>query len=337
MKTLVCIRPGEFDYKSEKDPQEEKGNAIVKIRKVGVCGTDLHAFEGTQPYFSYPRILGHELSGEIVSVNPASGFSTAQIVTIIPYFNCGTCKQCRSGKTNCCTSLSVYGVHIDGGMRECVSVPEKFLIDGRGLNLEELALVEPLAIGAHSVRRAEVLPNQHVLVVGIGPIGLGIIEFAKIAGATVTVIDVNEFRMDFCRKNTRADQVLNGKDPNTRGALADITEGAMPDVIFDATGNQAAINNSFNFMSHGGKYVLVGLQKGEISFSHPEFHKREGTLMSSRNATVEDFNYVINCISKKLIDPVKFITHRVQFGEVKENFPSWMQPETGVIKAMINL
>jgi 2-desacetyl-2-hydroxyethyl bacteriochlorophyllide A dehydrogenase len=337
MKTLVCIRPGEFDYKNDKDPQEEKGNAIIKIRKVGVCGTDLHAFEGTQPYFSYPRILGHELSGEIVSINSGSKFSAAQIITLIPYFNCGGCNACRSGKTNCCTSLSVYGVHTDGGMREFVSVPEKFLIDGRGLNLEELALVEPLAIGAHSIRRADVLPGQHVLVVGIGPIGLGIIEFAKIAGAIVTVIDVNEFRMDFCRKNSSADHILNGKDPHVKELVSEITKGAMPDVIIDATGNLAAMNNSFNYMGHGGKYVLVGLQKGEISFSHPEFHKREGTLMSSRNATPEDFNYVINCISKKLIDPVKFITHRVAFGEVGEKFETWLQPETGVIKSMITM
>jgi threonine dehydrogenase-like Zn-dependent dehydrogenase len=222
-------------------------------------------------------------------------------------------------------------------MRELVSIPEKFIIDGRGLNLEELALVEPLAIGAHSIRRAEIMPGQHVLVVGIGPIGLGIIEFAKVAGAIVTVIDVNEFRMNFCKTNTRADYVLNGKDSHILSTLKDVTKGSMPDVIFDATGNLLAINNSFGYMAHGGKYVLVGLQKGEISFSHPEFHKREGTLMSSRNATADDFNYVINCIAKKLIDPIKFITHRVTFAEVKQNFPSWMQPETGVVKAMINM
>jgi threonine dehydrogenase-like Zn-dependent dehydrogenase len=166
---------------------------------------------------------------------------------------------------------------------------------------------------------------------------LGIIEFAKIAGAIVTVVDVNDFRMDFCRTNTHADRILNGKDPHVKEALTEITQGAMPDIIFDATGNLTAINNSFNYMAHGGKYVLVGLQKGEISFSHPEFHKREGTLMSSRNATPDDFNYVINCISKKLIDPVKFITHRVGFDVVKEKFPTWLQPETGVIKSMISM
>ena len=337
MKALICISPGEFAYQDLHQPDEQEDYAIIKIKKIGVCGTDLHAYEGTQPYFSYPRILGHELSGEIYSIGKGNGFEEGEHITILPYFNCGKCQSCLKGKTNCCTSLNVYGVHIDGGMREFVSVPVRFLVKSQGLSLESLALVEPLAIGAHSIIRAGIKPGETALVVGIGPIGLGIAEFAKIAGAKVILLDVNDFRLEFARKNSSADLVLNAKDKDVVTLIRERTYGNMPDVVLDATGSLNAINNNFTFMSHGGKYILVGLQKENISFSHPEFHKREGTLMSSRNATAKDFDFVISCIKNGSITPEKFITHQVMFGDVKSEFSSWLKPETGVIKAMISL
>jgi len=337
MKVLVCTEPGNFEYEMRQKPQLQPDYAIIKIKRIGICGTDLHAFEGTQPYFSYPRILGHELSGELVDFDNAPGFEKGEIVTFIPYFNCGRCIACRMGKPNCCSSIQVCGVHCDGGMVEYLMVPSQGLLHGDGLSLDELALVEPLAIGAHGVRRAQIADGENVLIIGAGPIGLGTMEMAKIAGANVIAMDVNEQRLQFCKEKLDVRFTLNAMSKDIVQQLAEITNGDMPTVVIDATGNLKAINTGFQYLSHGGKYILIGLQKGEICFSHPEFHKREATLMSSRNATKEDFQKVILAMKNKLIDPSNYITHRTIFTDVKQEFAQWLNPANGVIKAMVSM
>ena len=336
MRTLVCIQPGQFAYREADAPLARPGNSIIKIKRIGICGTDLHAYEGTQPFFEYPRILGHELSGDLVDLDQAPGFQPGEAVTIIPYFNCGSCIACRNAKPNCCTTIKVCGVHIDGGMAEYLSVPSTSLVHGRGLGYDQLALIEPLAIGAHAVRRAAIQPGEFVLVIGAGPIGLGTMESARIADATVIAMDINEDRLRFCRDKLHLLHTVNAT-ANPLEQLRHITRGDMPTVVIDATGSRKAINDGFQYMAHGARYVLVGLQKGEIQFSHPEFHKREGTLMSSRNATREDFDKIIDAMEKGLIDPTTYITHRVTFNEVKDQFASWLDPASGVIKAMVEV
>lgn len=337
MKTLICKLPGEFEYQEMSLPDLPEDYSLLKIKRIGICGTDLHAYEGTQPFFSYPRILGHELAAEIVSTQEKSGFSIGESVTISPYFYCGKCIACRNGLNNCCSSIKVCGVHIDGGMREFLAVPTYSLIHGEGLSDDELALVEPLAIGAHGVRRAAIKPNEYVLVIGAGPIGLGTMEFARIAGAHVIALDINEQRLQFCKEQLKVKFTINALLPNVAEQLSAISNGDMPTVVIDCTGNLKAINNAFQYMSHGARFVLIGLQKNEISFSHPEFHKREATLMSSRNATREDFVHVIASMKKGLVLPTNYITHRVKFAEVKDSFASWLDPSNGVIKAMIEI
>ena len=336
MQTLVCTKPGKFEYREAEINKPGKDQSLLRIKRIGICGTDLHAFEGTQPYFEYPRILGHELAGEFIQ-GDADGFHQGELVTIMPYFYCGKCIACRNGKTNCCASISVCGVHQDGGMREYFTVPSYSLLHSEGLNADALALTEPLAIGAHAVRRAAVQPGEFALVIGAGPIGLGIMEFLKIAGAQVIAMDVNKKRLDFCRQNLSIPFTIDAANDDVVQRLKEVTADDMPTVVIDATGNLKAINTAFQYMAHGGRYVLVGLQKEMISFSHPEFHKREATLMSSRNATKEDFQHVIRNIKNGNISPNNYITHRVNFGEVKDNFESWLKPETGVIKAMVTL
>lgn len=335
MKTLVCVSPRHFDYQDREMPATKPGHTLLRIQRIGVCGTDLHAFEGTQPYFEYPRILGHELAATIEETN-AEGFKKGDAVTIIPYIHCGHCIACRNGKPNCCTAMKVCGVHIDGGMCEYFLVPDTALVQNQGLTLEELALVEPLAIGAHAIRRAAVSENEFVLVVGAGPIGLGTMEFARIAGAKVIAMDIQESRLDFCRSKLNIPYTVNARG-NVMEELSRITGGDMPTVVIDATGNLKAINTAFQYLAHGGRYVLVGLQKENISFSHPEFHKREATLMSSRNATRADFDQVINSMKQKKVDPATYITHTVDFAGVKDNFEDWLDPNQLVIKAMIRL
>ena len=336
MKTLVCTTPGYFEYADRVKPLLKKDHSILRIQRIGICGTDLHAFEGTQPYFQYPRVLGHELAA-VIEETDAEGFEKGDAVTIIPYFHCGQCIACRNGKTNCCVSLQVCGVHIDGGMTEYLSVPSSSLLHSEGLSFDELALIEPLAIGAHAVRRAAISTNEFVLVMGAGPIGLGTMEFSRISGANVIAMDINADRLNFCKEKLQIKHIINAASPDVAEQLKIITNGDMPTVVIDATGNLGAINKAFQYLSHGGRYVLVGLQKENILVSHPEFHKREATLMSSRNATRDDFRQVINGIKNGLVDPATYITHRVGFDEVKNNFKGWLDPANRVIKAMVSM
>jgi 2-desacetyl-2-hydroxyethyl bacteriochlorophyllide A dehydrogenase len=336
MKKLVCTTPGQFEYTESDQPLAKIGNTILRIRRIGICGTDLHAFEGTQPYFNYPRVLGHELAATIEETG-AEGFKKGDEVTIIPYFYCGKCIACRNGKTNCCVSLNVCGVHIDGGMTEYLSVPSYAMLQGEGLSFDALALVEPLAIGAHAVRRAAIAANEFVLVMGAGPIGLGTMEFARIAGARVIAMDINEDRLDFCKQRLKIEHIVNASSPDIVGQLKKITDGDMPTVVIDATGSLKAINHAFQYLAHSGRYVLVGLQRENIIVNHPEFHKREATLMSSRNATRDDFVHVINSMKKGLVEPETYITHRVNFLDVKDNFEKWLDPANKVIKAMVSM
>jgi len=336
MKYIVCEKPHEFLLKEKEIPVRKEGEVLLKIKKIGVCGTDIHAFGGTQPYFEYPRVLGHELAAEFIE-GEAEGFVPGDKVTFIPYFHCGECVACRSGLTNCCAKIKVFGVHIDGGMAEYVTVNKKYLLHGDGLDYDELALVEPLAIAAHGVRRAAVQSNDTVLIMGAGPIGIGLIQFAKIAGAKVIVLDVNEYRLGFCKNELAVDATINPINEDVTKRLSEITNGDMPTVIIDATGNRNVMNSAFNYLAHGGRFVLVGLQKEELSFSHPEFHKRETTLMSSRNATIDDFSYVIECLKNGKIDPKKYITHRAKFTDMITEFEKWIDPKNNVIKALIEL
>ena len=337
MKVLRCEEPGRFEYITNDEPLLQEERAILKVKRIGICGTDLHAFEGTQPFFKYPRILGHELAAEIADIGTNNEFTVGDRVTFSPYFYCGECIACRNGLTNCCTDIKVFGVHIDGGMSEFISVPIKYLIKGNDMSFEELALVEPLAIGAHGIRRAKLKSNEFVLVIGAGPIGLGLMEFARIAGGRVIAMDVNDQRLRFCKEKLNVTNIINPAKDDAMEQLRAITDNDMPTVVIDASGNLKAINSAFQYMAHGGRYVLVGLQRNEIVFNHPEFHKREATLMSSRNATSEDFNHVLNSMRNKLLDPATYITHRVMFDEVKDKFESWLDPANGVIKAMVEI
>ena len=336
MKSLSCIQPGSFEYQEIAMPVAAEGKTLLKIERIGICGTDIHAFEGTQPFFNYPRILGHEIAATIADT-AAKGFTKGESVTIIPYFNCGICIACRMGKPNCCVHIQVCGVHSDGGMREYLSVPDYSLVHSNGLSFDALALAEPLAIGAHGIKRAAVTKGEFVLVVGAGPIGLGTMEFARIAGAKVIVMDINERRLNFCKTQLNIEYTVNPATENGLEKIKEITNKDMPTIVIDATGSLTAINTAFQYLAHGGRYVLVGLQKGDISFNHPAFHKREATLMSSRNATREDFDLVISCMKKGLVNPTNYITHRVKFNQVKDKFESWLNPSTGVIKAIVEL
>ncbi|MNQ83911.1 putative L-galactonate oxidoreductase [compost metagenome] len=335
MKTLICKKPGEFGYEERDIPVPGPDELLLKMKMLGICGTDYHAFDGTQPFFEYPRILGHEISAEVVDVPKGSKFKVGDLVTVSPYFSCRKCIACRRGKTNCCTDIKVFGVHIDGAMREYISVPSSAIVPGNGLTAEELALVEPLAIGAHGVGLAQITEDDTVLVLGAGPIGLGVISVLRTKGAKIIVSDVNENRLRFCKDKFEVSHLINPLKTDPWAEVRKITSGDMATVIIDCTGNLNAINGALPFLAHGGKFIMIGLQKGTIEIVHPEFHKREAMLMSSRNALPEDFHEVIRNIKEGLIRPIDLISHRIAFDDVKESFDRLGNTDQSLIKALI--
>lgn len=316
MQQWTCTQPGIFELQQSEIPARAAGFSLLRVKTIGICGTDIHAFAGNQPFFQYPRILGHELAAEVVE---SDRFSSGELVTIIPYFNCQTCAACTQGKTNCCENIQVFGVHIDGGMREYITVEDRYILPGNGLRADELAMVEPMSIAAHGVRRGKIQAGEKVLVMGAGPIGLFTILMAKIQGAIVEVAEPNATRLAFCEENL--------------GVYS--ASQASYQTVFDATGNKEAIESGFAKIAHGGQYILIGLQKEAISFIHPEFHKREATLMSSRNATIADFQYVMELLRKKKIDVNPYITHRFEWGQIGEEFNSIHDPSRKIVKAII--
>lgn len=337
MRQLVCDKPGMLVMREMHIPVAGIGQVLLRIRKIGICGTDLHAFEGTQPYFSYPRVLGHELACEIAGLEESiKGFSVGDPVTFIPYFPCFKCIACRNGKVNCCENIRGAGVHVDGGMADYMVVPSHSLINGTGLLSDELALVEPMAIGAHAVRITGIKPGEYVLVIGAGPIGLGVIAFARMKGAHVIAMDVIGQRLEFSKKYFGA-EFLTDPSSSPVEAIREITGGDMVSAVIDATGNKKAIEGSLDYLAHGGCITLVGLQRDVFCFSHPDFHKRETTLRSSRNATREDFNLVVQSMKEGSVNVNPLITHRIRFSELAGSFGNLLDPEQRVVKAIVEM
>ncbi|RTE54014.1 zinc-binding alcohol dehydrogenase family protein [Arenibacter aquaticus] len=336
MNYIVCEKPGEFILKEKDAPAKIKGEALLRVKKVGICGTDLHAYGGNQAFFTYPRILGHELATEILEIEENDkGLKKGNNVVVMPYISCGTCVACRNGKTNCCTNIAVLGIHTDGGMQESISVPIDLLIPAQNLSDNQMAVVEPLAIGAHAIRRANLKKGETIVVVGCGPIGIGILKLAQIAGAKVIAIDMNQGRLDYAKEKIGVDHiVMGGKDAVEQ--IREITNGDMCAVVFDATGHKGALESGPDYMSHGGRYVLVGLSKGELTFVHPAIHAKESTILCSRNATLEDFENVISILEKGQFPIDSFVTHNVPYTEMIANFDHWVDPKNGVIKAMVD-
>jgi 2-desacetyl-2-hydroxyethyl bacteriochlorophyllide A dehydrogenase len=336
MKALVCVGPLEARIEERARPARGDGEVLIRMRRVGICGTDYHIFDGSQPFFTYPRLIGHELAGEVAEAPEASGLAPGDIVTVNPYLPCGTCVACRRGRPNCCSRISVLGVHADGGMAEYIAVPASAVIPTPGLSLDHAAMVEFLAIGAHAVRRARIEPGSRALVTGAGPIGIGCALFARIAGAAVTLLDRSPGRLATAAQAFGLDDGVTA-GPKASAALAARTDGEMYDYLFDATGNIHAMNAGLAHLAHAGTYVLVGLNREELRFPDPEFHKRETTLLASRNALSEDFEQVVAAIRDGTIPIDRFLTHRVALADAPAALPGLIAAQEQVLKAVITI
>jgi 2-desacetyl-2-hydroxyethyl bacteriochlorophyllide A dehydrogenase len=334
MRAVVCRHPGDLALEERTIAPLKRHEARLNIARVGICGTDYHIYEGRQPFLVYPRVLGHELAGYVAETTEGSRFALGELVLVNPYVACGQCHACRKGLPNACMHIGVLGVHRDGGMCEDICVPEENLIAAGDLTPDEAASVEFLAIGAHAVRRSGIVKGEQALVVGAGPIGLGVAMFARLAGASVTVIDREPERLSFATDIARVDLTLLAEN-DVAALVTEATLGDGFDVVFDATGSKTSMETSFSFTAHGGRYVMVGLVKDTISFVNPEFHKREMTLLASRNATHVDFETVMAAIKKGDIPIDRLITHRTNLNDVIVDLPRWAREKAGLVKAMV--
>lgn len=337
MKAIVCRTPGDLAMEDRPVPgSPPPGWALVEVSHVGICGTDYHIFEGKHPFLAYPRVMGHEVSGIVEEQGEGVDIPVGTPVIINPYLSCGKCIACRNGKPNCCVRIEVLGVHRDGAMCEQILVPAGNLYPANGLSLADAAAVEFLAIGAHAVRRARAEAGARTLVIGAGPIGLGTAIFARIAGLDVSLLDMSSERLAFAAGELGF-ATLDGSRKPVPDLVSDATSGEGFDTVFDATGNTQSVQAAFAHVAHGGTLVLVSVVKDDIVFSDPEFHKREMTLIGSRNALRADFDHVAASIRNGAVPIAKLVTHRTTLDDTPRNLARWSHEKSGLIKAVIEV
>ena len=341
MQALLLEKPKDFRFIDAPEPGSPlAGEAVVRVHAVGICGTDYGGYLGKMPFFSYPRIPGHELGVEVVAVGPGvTNVKPGDRCCVEPYINCQECYSCTRGLTNCCEHHQTLGVHCDGGLRPLFTVPARKLHSSPKLSHAENALVETLAIGCHAIDRGDPKPGENVLVIGAGPIGLSALEFAKLSGARVIVMDMVESRLAFVREKMGvADTLIAKGDASDEQAIAALTGGRMCDVVVDATGSAVSMANSLKLCSFGGRLVYVGITQSDLVFPHaPVLHRRELSILASRNALSRDFARIIGLIETGKIDTGPWITHRVPFADTIQQFPRLLEPASDVIKAVIEI
>lgn len=340
MRAIRLEEPKNFQRVEIDDPGSPGAcEALVRTHRMGICGTDYSGYLGKMPFFRYPRIPGHELGVEVLEVGDGVlSVKPGDRCSVEPYMNCGQCYACRRGNTNCCEKLNVIGVMIDGGLCERFRVRADKLHPSKKLSMEQLALVETLGIGCHACDRGAPQKGDHALIIGAGPIGLATLEFTRLTGATITVMDMVESRLQFCRETYGIEHtVLFQGDESEADKIQKITDGNLYALVTDATGNNRSMGNALNYVAHTGSLVYVGITTEEVSFPHPTLHRREITIKASRNALPSDFNRIIRLIEEGTINTVPWITHRTSFDDVIGEFETFTKPESGVIKAIVEL
>lgn len=336
MHALSLIAPRQFAFIEQDEPSSPApGEALIRVHAVGVCGTDVSGYLGKMPFIQFPRILGHELGVEVVAVgDDVANVQPGDRCSVEPYLNCGTCPPCRAGRTNCCETLQVLGVHCDGGLRPFIKVPAHKLHPANDLAYDQLALVETLAIGCHAVNRGAPQSHESVLVIGAGPIGLSVIEFVRLTGAKLHVIEPNPARRSFLQQNYGIENAHPLIEPE---AFISANGGRGVDVVFDATGHPGSMSRCFEYAAFGARLVYVGITSEPVTLPDPLFHRRELSLFATRNAVPTDFTRILGLIRNGHIKTSPWITHCAEFSSVPDQFESWLRPDSGVVKAMIDL
>jgi 2-desacetyl-2-hydroxyethyl bacteriochlorophyllide A dehydrogenase len=330
MRTVTLENPGSFQSGSTPQPNAPPaGEVLVRVLTVGICGTDLHAFEGTQPFFTYPRILGHELAVEVIEAGDGvTALRPGDRCAVNPYMTCGECAACIRGRSNCCAKMRVIGVHCDGGMRDRIVLPAKQLYKCEKLPSAQIPLVETLGVGIHSVGRANPDPGERAIVVGAGPIGLSVIEFLKLAGCDIGVVETMPERLEFAARRHALDRYY----PSHHEARQE--EPSM--LVFDCTGDRGSMESSIHLLQQGGKLIFVGLINDSVSLFDPDLHRREATILASRNSTPSEHHRVLDLMESGRIDVTQWPTDIVPPSAMEGRFPLWLRREAHVVKAVID-
>ena len=310
MQAAVLERPGSMLLVERDEPADPgPGEVLVAVRRVGICGTDHHAYRGMQNFFAYPRVLGHELAVEVLTVGASvTKIRPGDLCAVLPYISCGTCRPCRSGRANCCERINVLGVTQDGGLRERMVVPATHLFTDPALTLDQLVLVETLGVGWHAVARARPEPDDSVLVLGAGPIGLAVALAARCRVERLLVGDVSAERVAFAEAcGLDAVQV----DGQLEAQVLDRNDGALPSLVFDATGSRASMEAAFGLTGSCGTLVFVGHTTGSLTFDEPSVPRpRARRAWHRRNATTGDWTEVITAATHGTLDALGWINHR---------------------------
>ena len=337
MRSVVLTQPGSLALEQTTEPDgPEPHEALVQTRRIGVCGTDYHAYGGNQNFFTYPRVLGHELAVTVISTGAdVTNVSPGDDCAVLPYVSCGECVACRRGRTNCCERLDVLGVMVDGGMRDRFTIPASLLFSRSGLDLDTLAMIEPLGVGYHAVSRSRISDDDFALVIGAGPIGLAIAQTASARGADVVIADNDPARLKLARELQGA--VTLDPEAQRDEQLRTHGSGDLPTFVFDATGNVASMESTPDLVSSSGSIVFVGHTTSDLRLHNPTLHVKEVSIHTSRAALPGEWIELLDLVGKGTLSPAGWIGTRCELAEVPSVFPSWIEDRGTIVKAMIEV
>ncbi len=339
MRTLVIDAPGRFSYGQREIPAPADGEVLLRVRRLGFCGTDLNTFRGGNPLVTFPRIPGHEIAATIEAVTPGvpAAFTVGQAVTLLPYTTCGACSSCRAGRTNACRHNQTLGVQQDGAFTEFLVTRWQNLIAPRALDFAGLALVEPLAVGFHAAARGRVTAADTVLVFGCGMIGLGAIAGSAFhRGATVIAVDVEDEKLAVARL-AGATHVINSRTEDLPARVQELTDGHGPAVAIEAVGLPATFTACVDLVAFAGRVVYIGYAKAPVSYETKYFVMKELDLLGSRNATRDDFTDVVTLLESGRYPLPATITRTVPFAESGEALAAWAANPGAITKIHVEL
>jgi L-gulonate 5-dehydrogenase len=318
MKAVNLESPYTIGLRDIPEPNRKAGEALLKIKSAGICGSDIGAYRGTNKLVSYPRIIGHELAGEVVEIDAnAKGIKPGDRVIVDPYLYCGTCYPCSIGRTNCCENLQVLGVHIDGGMAEYITHPDTMLIKAPvALPWELIPLAEPLTIALHAIHRTGLKAGEHVAINGAGAIGLLIAQCAMAYGAIPILIDMVDERLEFARTLGVQHTIQLGK-LELLPTLKKITNGRLAEVVVEASGANSAIRSTLDMVSFAGRIALTGWPKNQTELPTDLITKKEIDIYGSRTS-VGEFEEALELIVSHKVDAAKILSKVVSLAEVPE-------------------
>ena len=312
MQAIKLEKPWEVACVDIDRPTRKEGEALIKVKAAGICGSDIGAFRGTNGLVSYPRVIGHEIAGEVVEIGPnKKGIKAGDRVVVDPYLYCGHCYPCSIGRTNCCEHLRVLGVHVDGGMCEYFTHPADMLVKiPEGMNWVQAAMAEPLTISLHGIHRGGLKAGEYCAVIGAGPIGLVAGLVAQAYGAHAILLDIVDERLQFAKK-LGIEHVVNSMDKEKAiEEIRKITGGTMAQQVMECSGSNAAIRGTLDFVSNAGRITLTGWPKKETSIPTDLITKKEVDIRGARTSAGE-FKEALDLINSKRVDMMQVLTKTI--------------------------